>query len=315
MIAYDRLSQIIPADQALANKALSVALSQISNIINISAPGLASAYKNIATVNNLNQINSLTQPLPNSVSSYFTSNYGIGTGPGNTLVITDVIGTSAGVGFTDNFESVNTVINELETAGTLSTLIEIYTRMNKTVDSVYGPADGGPVVIPAGPGAGTYGGADDALASGLIPAANVEIGNIISANSVATTDLNTYFDAMSAKIVSENNNINLAGINPATIQPASKQLSASFAQTLSSYAINIQVNGPAQYLEQVANVNDLGGQALVATLRQSRNDVVLGVVNVTKNNTVNTVVTPGLEPATLSPSTYTAQQAANLIVK
>jgi hypothetical protein len=43
MIAFDRLQQIIPADQALANKALSVALGQINGISQVNLPTFARA--------------------------------------------------------------------------------------------------------------------------------------------------------------------------------------------------------------------------------------------------------------------------------
>ena len=41
MITLDRLQQIIPPDQALANKALSVALQQIAGISNNPLPTMA----------------------------------------------------------------------------------------------------------------------------------------------------------------------------------------------------------------------------------------------------------------------------------
>ena len=73
MIAYDRLSQIIPADQALANKALSVALEQIAGITNMTLPTLANAVANLQTTNNLPLISALTQPVPASVANYLAN--------------------------------------------------------------------------------------------------------------------------------------------------------------------------------------------------------------------------------------------------
>ena len=56
MIAYDRLSQIIPSDQALAAKALATSLQQISGVTNMTLPVLANATVNLQTTNNLDQI-------------------------------------------------------------------------------------------------------------------------------------------------------------------------------------------------------------------------------------------------------------------
>lgn len=336
MIAYDRLSQIIPPDQALANKALSVALGQISNIRNSSLPGLASAYKNIATSKNLDQIANLTVPLPASVQNYFNSNFAVGSGPANTVVVTDVIGTAAGVGYTNQFANATKLIIELTNAGTLGTLIGVYGDAANSVNGVYGDALAGPVVIPSGPAAGTYfaeidgntsviiQSAADAAVSGIgtgvgglgcIPAAQIELANIVTANSVATANLNANFDSMAAKIVSENNFLGLADINPTNVISFGAQVSSGFLQTAMAFAVSVGNNGPAQYLEAVANVNDLGGQAFIASMRQARNNVVLNTVGILPNNTVDPGVTPGTQVANLLPSTYTTDQAANLIIK
>lgn len=332
MIAYDRLSQIIPPDQALASKALTVALSQISNIKNTSLPGLASAYKNVATVNNLNQIGNLTTPLPTAVESYYQNSFEVGSGPGNTLVISDMIGTSAGIGYTDQFENVTQTIASLQSDGTLTALTGIYGDIANSINSVYGDAISGPVAIPTGPAAGTYNPTYDGFGNiivtaaqnavigvgtgiGCIPAANIAINNIIAANSVATNSLNSNFNSMSQSIVSENTTLNLANIVLPEIRSVSAQYSSAFIQILFSYGTNVQVNGPAQYLEAIANINDIGGQAMVASMRQGRNNAVLTTVGVVPNNTVDPVVTPGTEVANLLPSTYTTQQAANLIIK
>ena len=339
MIAYDRLSQIIPPDQALANKALSVALSQISNIKDTSLPGLASAYKNTASVKNLDQLSNLTTPLPPSVQSYFDSNYKVGSGAGNTLVITDVIGTAAGVGFTDQFATATQIIESLTEDGSLTTLIGIYQDMANVVNSVYGPAIVGPVTIPSGPAAGTYqaeylvnppdppvlissaaqtaisgtGGA--ATGIGCIPAADIAINNVIAANSSATNSLNSAFDSMAQSIISENSFLNLAEIDLVAIPIVSSTYSSAFIQNLFSYALGLETNGPAQYIESIANLTDIGGQALIATMRQARNNTVLTTVGIVPHNTVDQLIAPGTEVANLLPSTYTTQQAANLIVK
>jgi hypothetical protein len=334
MIAYDRLSQIIPPDQALANKALSVALAQISNIKSTSLPGLASAYKNLAPVANLDQISALTTPLTPSVQSYYETRYEVGSGPGNTLVISDMLGTAAGIGYTDNFENATGIISSLQANGTLTVLTGIYGDIANSVNGVYGDALSGPVIIPSGPAAGSYfadidgnsviiqsaaetaiTGVGPAIGPGCIPVAQTAINNIIAANSTATNSLNSAFNSMAESIVSENQILNTANITLTDIIPISSQYSESFMQSLFSYGTNVEVNGPAQYLEAIANLADLGGQAIVAEMRQVRNNTVLTTVGIIPNNTVDPLVTPGAQVANLLPSTYTTQQAANLIVK
>ena len=104
MIAYDRLSQIIPADQALAAKAVATSLQQIAGVTNMTLPVLANAVGNLQTTNNLPLITALTQAVPTSVSDYLSNIAGTA---GNSVVICDVLGIAAGYQVTDYF--LNTV--------------------------------------------------------------------------------------------------------------------------------------------------------------------------------------------------------------
>ena len=49
MIAYDRLSQIMPSDIALANKALSVSLEQVGGIQTKTLPEFAATVSAVTT--------------------------------------------------------------------------------------------------------------------------------------------------------------------------------------------------------------------------------------------------------------------------
>jgi hypothetical protein len=80
MIALDRLQQIIPADQALANKALSVSLQGLSGSSTTTSPSLATATPNQETTKNLPKISALTVAVPTSVSDYLINTYPEGRG-------------------------------------------------------------------------------------------------------------------------------------------------------------------------------------------------------------------------------------------
>ena len=155
MITYERLSKIIPADQALACKAVSVSLQQIKNVSTLSSPQLAAAFVATVTTKDLDQINALTVAVPANVAAYYTDTYATGTGTGNTLVLTDLLGAAVGVTYIDQLNNVVTTLNSLGNVGALSNLTTIYTRMENTVNGVYGNAVSGPVTIPAGYAAGT----------------------------------------------------------------------------------------------------------------------------------------------------------------
>jgi len=316
MITYERLSKIIPADQALACKAVSVSLQQIKNITNLSLPNLATAFAGTVTTRDLNLINALTTAVPASVAAYYTTNYATGTGPGNTLVLTDLLGAAVGVDYITQLNNAVTTINSLAAAGQLANLTSIYLTMANTVNGVYGDPVTGPVTIPSGPAAGTYANADEAFGNALTPAAITEIGSVVTINPNQTTALNTDFNNMAQKVVNESHNLALAGIQINNLNSTGDTLGPimSFVESLPTYGLKKEVNGPVYFLEQVANLTTLGGQAIVGCLREGQNQAVLNNVGVGLDTDVPDTSSFPIQVANLIPATYTTAQAANLVV-
>jgi hypothetical protein len=312
MITYERLSKIIPADQALACKAMSVSLQQIKNINTLSLPQLAAAFVNTVTTKDLPDINALVTAVPSSVAQFYTDYYATGTGTGNTLVLTDLLGAAVGVTYIDQLNNAVTTINSLGNA--LSNLTTIYTRMENTVNGVYGNAVTGPVTIPAGYAAGTYANADVAFSTALIPNAVIEISNIVTAYPAQTTSLNTEFDTMAQKIISETDNLTLATINIAELNTTDRSPVMSFVESLPEYGVNKEQNGPTWFLEQVSDLTTLGGQAIVGCLREGQNLAVLNNVGIGVDTAIPDTASSPNPVANLIPATYTTAQAANLVV-
>ena len=315
MITYERLSKIIPADQALACKAVSVSLQQIKNVSTLSSPQLATAFVNTVTTKDLDQINALTVAVPANVAAYYTDTYATGTGTGNTLVLTDLLGAAVGVTYIDQLNNVVTTLNSLGNVGALSNLTTIYTRMENTVNGVYGNAVSGPVTIPAGYAAGTYANADVAFSTALIPNAVVEIGNVVTAYPNETTSMNTEFDTMAQKVLTESNNLTLATINIAELTTTDRGPVMSFVESLPTYGVNREQNGPTWFLEQVADLITLGGQAIVGCLREGQNLVILNNAGIGVDTNIPSQPSLPNPVANLIPATYTESQAANLVVK
>ena len=312
MITYERLSKIIPADQALACKAMSVSLQQVKNIDTLSLPQLAAAFVNTVSTKELDQINALTKAVPPNVAQFYTDYYATGTGTGNTLVLTDLLGAAVGVTYIDQLDNVVTTLNSIGNG--LSNLTTIYTRMENTVNGVYGNAVTGPVVIPAGYAAGTYVNADAAFSNALISNAVIEIGNIVTAYPTQTTSLNTEFDTMAQKIISETDNLTLATINIAELTTDDRSPVMSFVESLPEYGVNKEENGPTWFLEQVADLTTLGGQAIVGCLREGQNLAVLNNVGIGVDTNIPSEPSSPNPVANLIPATYTESQAANLVV-
>jgi hypothetical protein len=327
MIAYDRLSQIIPPDQALANKALSMALQQISGISSLTLPTLANTVSNLQTTNNLPLISELTEAVPASVANYLANISGTS---GDPIVVCDVLGTAAGYNITDNLlNTVSTLANI-----NVSYLTTIYQTMDSVVGNVYGDPVIGPVIIPGGrPAAGTYysdtgngvtaadtamtgtGGDTPPTGPGLIPVAVTEIGNIIVAYANQTADLNSYFNSMGQQISRENTLQATIPIDFANLLPNNNSSIYSLIYSLPTYGQQPEQGGLSQFWEGVANLSTFTGQAMVACLREGHNQVFLNNAGIATNSTIPADPIPPIAPANLIPSTYTAQQAANLVIK
>jgi hypothetical protein len=341
MIAYDRLSQIIPPDQALAAKAVATSLQQISGITNMTLPLLANTVVNLQTTNNLPLIGALTQAVPVSVANYLSNIAGTG---GNSILVCDVLGIAAGYQVTNSF--LNTVSTLANTNVTY--LTTIYQTMDSVVGNVYGDPVNGPVTIPSGkPAAGTYyanignvgnvsnvvitsaadnaftGGAGDdgtgnvlpATGPGLFSVATVEVGNIANNSSAQVATLNSYFNSMAAQVAQEKNLQQAAQIDFANLIPNNSPTVYSLIYSLPSYGSQTEQGGQAQFWEGIADQTTFTGQAVVAVLREGQNKALLDNAAVQTSSIVPDTPNPPILQANLISSTYTAQQAANLVVK
>jgi hypothetical protein len=230
------------------------------------------------------------------------------------LVLTDLLGAAVGVTYIDQLNNVVTTLNSLGNVGALANLTNIYTRMKNTVNGVYGNAVSGPVTIPAGYGAGTYANADVALSNALISNAVVEIGNIVTAYPTQTTSLNSEFNTMAQKVITESNNLNLATIIIATLTTDDRGPVMSFVESLPTYGVNKEQNGPTWFLEQVADLTTLGGQAIVGCLREGQNLAVLNNIGIGVDTSIPSQPSSPNPVANLIPATYNESQAANLVV-
>jgi len=313
-ISYERLARIIPADQALACKAIQVSLQQIKNINNLVLPQLSAAFVDMQTTRDLPSISALEQAVPASVASFYSSSYATGSGPDGTLVITDLLGAAVGVNYTSVLGNTTVTINSMTSAGFLAGLTDTYGRMQNTVNGVYGNAVIGPVIIPAGTGAGTYADADSALQQ-LIANATSQVSNISASYPTQSGVLNSNFNSMAAKLVSENTNLALASIDIPNLDASGRGPIMSFVQSLPGYGTNTEANGPAQFIETVADLATQGGQAMVACLREGRNLLLLNGVGIGQDTAIPSEYAGVVPQANLIPSTYSDAEASNLVVK
>lgn len=340
MIALDRLGQIIPPDLALANKALATSLQQIAGIQNLSLATLSEVAHTVETTRDLPLITAQTQAVPTSVTNYYASNLAQGGGPNGTIRIVDIIGSAGGWPATD----VLTQTLEIFATMDLIYLTLVYQTMKEVMDGTYGDPIIGPVIIPSGlPGAGDYyatssatpnptpppaflvecSAADNAMTGldgdtpstgpGLIPVANTTITNLVATYPEQTIKLNTLWNSMAVQVQTEQNlqpkaQLNFANLTASDIGPI-----YGFIFNLSAYGLDTQSGGMAQFVELIADTTTQGGQAIVACLRQGRNQAVLNSAGINTNSNIPADPATPPPPAKLIPSTYTDAEAAALL--
>jgi hypothetical protein len=327
-ITYSNLRQVIPPDQALANKAITAALQQIKTIFNTSGPAFSTAVRGLESNKGLNQINSLTEPLPTNVFNYFSSTYAQGTGTDGIYLLSDLIGTPAGwvvgnaIGNTVAILSAMTLANAFFTLTNTST--GVYPTMANTAAGNYttcSTIDPGPPIvesctttIPGGlPGAGSYVGSSSsesiqlAFTNGLIPAFISAVGNIVANNTSNVNQTNTNWNNISAQIVREKDNLVRAGVVYANLIPNTQ--ATGLVTGLPGYGLDVVQGGAAYVLEGIANTSTQGGQAMISTMRESRNSARLNSAGIQLTPLVEDTVT---EPeAALIPSQYSVSEAVS----
>jgi len=322
---YDPLFKIIPPDQALANKALEAALQQVKGIFNSDLNALGSAMQDLASNVNLPLINALTQPLPQNVLDFWTQNFVEGTGYSGTLRLVDVIGSPTGWINTDALTSTTNIIDTLAASGALNGVNNVYTVMENCLSGLYTSANeispGPPpvveyqVTIPPGlPGAGIYGtfltpeqAQSDAFTAvgGLNQALISALNSMISANTKLTTQANANFTNMAAQLARENYNLSLANVNFALLQP--NYNFTNLVTNLAQFGLDIAEGNTAYYFASIANTNTIGGQAVISTMREARNRVLLqGAGILTENNVSDVTAVP---IADTGATQYTTAQA------
>ena len=328
------LKGIIPDDLAVANDALARSLLQIKGIQNSSSDVLAVTVSGLENLEGLPLIQNQTQYVPQGVIDYWKSYYGedydikLGTGALNQLVVSDVIGFAAGYNSGSYLQDNATKLAELNSAGAFNEFTQvqgIYETIQAFAQGTFGPTENPPmsgqyeVVIPAGwAAAGTYGpfataveAYEDAWINGIIPFTALANVDIIQNYSVAQTVYNNE-NTWQEQLGREHLNRQRIDLVAADILPTNNT-AMSFAQQLPELGRRTEFGGPAMWLERVANADTLGGQALIAAMREGRNAERLAEAQLQQDAPIDTSMIE--EPGTLAPSQYTQEQAEALVIR
>jgi len=300
MSDLDDLKKIIPPDQAVANKALSRSLQQVKKIFDSTLPELAPVVAGLETNVGLNLIANLTTAVPNAAVSFYNQNIATGSGPGNTLVLTDLVGIASGVSVNTDLPIVTSAVANLANIGALNPLTAnggtptssingAYTVMSYLLANAYTTVEeaGFTITIPPPlPGAGIYGPAgnirvvNSQAMNGVIAAANASITSIATTYGNVANVANQATLSIANEMAKEQNNRTKAGINLNELQPNVLSPIMNIVTSLHDLGLDVDRGGAAEFLEGVANLNSLSGQAVVSSMREGRNIALLNSVGI-----------------------------------
>ena len=331
------LKGIIPDDLAVANSALSRSFLQIKGIQGTGTEQLAIAVASMENLKDLPALQDQQEYVAPGVIEFWKNYYGsdydiaLSTGNNNTLVVSDVIGWVGGYNSGKPINDNNSLNEELVAQGAFDEFTQsqgIYETIQEFTLGTFGPVNIAPtefdppeweVEIPAGwAAAGVYGpfateeeAFEDAWINGIIPftaLANVDIYNNYSAAQTVYNNEITWQDQLGREYL----NRQRMDLNVEEIRP-SNNVSISFAENLPTYGTETDFGGPAMWLERVVDINSLGGQSVIAAMREGRNAKRLSQAGLQQDGPISTA---GLEyPGVLTPNQYNEQEANDLVIR
>jgi hypothetical protein len=334
----DDLKGIVPDDIAVTNGALSRSFLQIKGIQDTSTDRLAEAVTSMENLKDLPDLQTQQQYVTPGVIEFWENFYGsdydiqLNTGNNNSMVLCDIIGWAGGYNSGKPINDNNPLYDNLEAQGAFDEFTQnqgIYETIQEFTLGTFGPVNVAPdpmvdppeweVEIPAGwAAAGVYGpfatsieAFEDAWLNGIIPytaLANVDIYNNYSPAQTVYNNEITWQDQLGREYL----NRQRMDLNVQDIQP-SNNVAMSFAESLSTYGTQTYFGGPAMWLERVSNLNSLGGQSVIAAMREGRNAKRLSSAGLQQDGPINT---EGLQyPGELAPNQYDEQEANDLVIR
>lgn len=312
----DQLSRVIPPGQAVANKAIQVAMQQITGLPQTQVAALAQAiqgmpieiwnpsrdylpnhlvqwgYPNtqayrsqqsvpsginidntsywlptglggLNTTAGLPLIQNQTSVIDTGTTQYFANSQGTGSGPNGTITVCDVLGTAIDHdNFAAELASAQAAISSLQTAGALTALNTAFTN-----------------ILAA---------ANDAAVLAQISAANAAISAIVSnpAYSSAVSTLNQTWTFMAQILSQERTYQQRASVDyfeQINQQPNEQTTTMAFVIQLPVYAAFTAACDAAQFITEVADQTTLGGQAMIAVMREGQNQARMSQAQISQN--------------------------------
>lgn len=254
------LRDILPADQAMACGAVAYSMMQITGIQTIEIQKFAQVVANLEVTKDLPLTAGTSVPVDNSMAAAAMNAIALGTGPRGTYTLADFFGSVSGTNYKLN--DIAEQLNQLDTQN----LELLYDQML--------------AILAAPPSPAGY----DADLAPVITAANLEIAQLASINSVLTDSANTAWSqankALAVEISTRIRALRNFSIAEVAVSPDTE---IGFINQLAQYATSTDPNMSAQTLEQLSDTAIVGGQSVIALMRMLRNQARLDLIGVPLN--------------------------------
>lgn len=256
------LDGVLPSDIAVACGAFAVTIQQIKNIRQLTCSTLAQAVVNLELTNkNLPLINTDTGvPGDVTVSNRMLNQIALGGGNSGTYRQCDFYGSASGYPYLNYYEIIETLLKQLPVSSLKTVYDQIYTVSLSPSSAALTP---------------------------LIAQANSIINSIYTANTGTCAQLNYYWNLIGTQLTIEQRAIPYSITNAtdfvAQIDPNDF---FSFSKMMSTYAVDNSDGQNAKTLEAISNTAVIGGQSIIASMRESRNAARLGIVGTELDNNV-----------------------------
>jgi len=256
------LNSIQSGSIAIACGAFAFAMSQIKNIKNVSIEKFSQVVTNLETMTNLNQVNGENGlPVYTGPIDIALAKIAVGTGNNGTLLATDFYAALSGL--ETNLETIFNYINELQNSGQLGSLLTIYQNIYTILN-----------------GTGPY----NASLATEITNANNAITTIYNNNQTTGNSLITLWNKLGTAFDDSNTLRNLA--LPDDVEGDTSSI-ISFVDSINTWALDTQPNQTAAVLEQIADRSTIGGQSLIALMREIRNANRLSLCGLELDNDIS----------------------------
>jgi hypothetical protein len=149
----------------------------------------------------------------------------------------------------------------------------------------------------------------------LTGAATVEIAALELKYPAQTTELDTIWNNMAAQVPLEQALQTQIKLNYADFQANDRNSIYGFIFSLPDYGLQSEEGGVAWFVESMADLSTQAGEAIVASLREGRNNVLLGNAGIYTNTKIPAEPNPPPPEADLLPADYTETEAVALVKK